>query len=42
MSSVLNRIRDTLNGLKDGEVKIGDHIRVSKKSFDRWLEQMTA
>ena len=23
-------------------VQIGDHIRVSKKSFDRWLEQMTA
>lgn len=23
-------------------VQIGDHIRVSKKSFDHWLEQMTA
>lgn len=22
-------------------VQIGDHIRISKKSFDRWLEQMT-
>ena len=21
-------------------VNIGDHIRISKKSFDRWLEQL--